>query len=54
MRICENGQYRDMTPEELEAMKNIDSPALPPYMEERLEALESAMLEQILRGVSGD
>jgi hypothetical protein len=50
MRICENGIYRDATPEELEAMQNVESPAPPPSIEERLAALESAMLSQILGG----
>lgn len=50
MRICENGVCRDMTPEELEAIQNEETPVLLPSVEERLEALEYAMLEQILGG----
>ena len=52
MRICENGVYRDATPEEMEVMQNEETPVLPPSVEERLAALESAMLAQILGGVS--
>lgn len=52
MRICENGIYRDMTPAE-EAEYNAmlaAQPAPEPTAEERLEALEAAMLELVMGG----
>lgn len=52
MKKCINGEYIEMTPEEiaeLEAMA-AEMPAPEPTAEERLEALEEAMLE--LLGVS--
>lgn len=49
MRIAEylNGKmvYRDATPEEEAALRAAAAPVPEPTMEERLEALESAMLE---------
>ena len=52
MKICENGIIRDMTPEEIEELEALaqDAPTPPPTAEERLDALESAMLE--LMGVT--
>ena len=49
MRICDNGTYRDMTPEEEEALRAAQgqAPAPAPTAEERLDALEAA----IMRGV---
>lgn len=47
MKKCINGEYIEMTPEEiaeLEAMA-AEVPAPEPTTEERLEALEEAMLE---------
>lgn len=45
MRICDNGTYRDMTPEEEEAWRaaqdQVHAPV--PTAEERLEALEAAL-----------
>lgn len=52
MKKCINGEYIEMTPEEiteLEAM-TAEMPAPEPTAEERIEALEEAMLE--LLGVS--
>lgn len=52
MKICENGVIRDMTPEE-EAEYNAmlaAQPAPEPTEEERLEALEAAMLELVMGG----
>lgn len=52
MKKCINGEYIEMTPEEiaeLEAMA-AEMPAPEPTAEERIEALEEAMLE--LLGVS--
>ena len=47
MRVMENGVYRDMTAEEMAALQREARP-VDPSLEERLEALESAMLEQLL------
>lgn len=47
MKICENGIIRDMTPEEiadLEALAH-DAPTPMPTTEDRIEALESVVLE---------
>lgn len=47
MRVCENGIIREMTPEEIaeyEALAKAE-PMPEPTAEERLEALEGAMLE---------
>lgn len=48
MKICENGIIREMTPEEVaefEALAN-DAP-MPPTIEERIDAMESAVLEML-------
>ena len=47
MKICENGIIRDMTPEEIAELEALaqEEQLPPPTAEERLEALESAMLE---------
>ena len=52
MKICENGIIREMTPEEVAELEALaqDEPVPPPTAEERLEALEGAMLE--LMGVT--
>lgn len=50
MRIMENGIYRDMTEEEIAALETQEELTPKPTMEERLAALEAAMLEQILNG----
>ena len=51
MRICENGIIREMTPEEIAEYEALAQEApMPPTAEERLDALESAMLE--LMGVT--
>ena len=46
-KICENGIIRDMTPEEIAEYEAIaqEAPMPEPTAEERIEALESAMLE---------
>lgn len=52
MKICENGVIRDMTQAE-EAEYNAMLSAQPepgPTAEERLEALEAAMLELVMGG----
>ena len=49
MKICENGIIREMTPEEIaehEALAQ-EAPMPEPTAEERLEALESAVLEMM-------
>lgn len=47
MKICENGIIREMTPEEIAELEVMaaEQPALEPTAEERLAALEDAMLE---------
>lgn len=47
MKIYENGIIRDMTPEEIAACEALASelPSPEPTPEERIAALESAMLE---------
>ena len=54
MKICENGIIREMTPEEIAEFEALAQEAqMPePTAEERIEALESAMLE--LMGVHTD
>lgn len=45
-KICENGIIRDMTPEEIAELEALAQEApMPPTAEERLEALESVVLE---------
>lgn len=48
MRIMEDGICRDMTAEEIAALDIQEEATKEPTMEERLAALEAAMLEQIL------
>ena len=47
MKICENGVIREMTPEEIAELEALaaSEPAAEPTAEERLAALEEAMLE---------
>lgn len=51
-KICENGIIRDMTPEEIAELEALaqEAPMPEPTAEERLDALESALLE--LMGVT--
>ena len=45
MRICENGVYRDATPEEIAALEQAAAqhPTLEPTPEERIAALEEEL-----------
>ena len=45
MRICENGVYRDATPEEITALEQAaaQQPTLEPTAEERIAALEEEL-----------
>ena len=60
MRICENGIYRDMTPEEVAELKKLatEMPAHEPTPEERIAALEQdnaelrEAMEALLSGVT--
>ena len=55
MKRYENGKFVEMTAEEIEkynADRESASEEQPPTIEERLFALESAMLEQLLGGAS--
>lgn len=52
MKKYEDGRYVDMTQEEIESVMQGFSPDETPTTEERLAALEAAMLEQILGGMS--
>lgn len=47
MKKCINGEYIEMTPEEIAEFEAMvaEQPAPEPTAEERLEALEEAMLE---------
>lgn len=49
MKVCENGIIREMTPEEIAEFEALaqDEPLPQPTAEERLEALESAVLEMM-------
>lgn len=50
-----NGQYIDMTPEEIAELQSLadNQPTPEPTAEERLEAIESALLELMGVGVDG-
>ena len=52
MRICENGITRGMTAEEVAELEKLaaEAPATEPTAEDRLAALEAAMLEMIMGG----
>ena len=60
MRICENGIYRDMTPEEVAKLEKLatEMPAPEPSPEERIAALEKDnaelrdALDALLTGVT--
>jgi hypothetical protein len=60
MRICENGIYRDMTPEEIAELEKLaaEAPAPEPTAEERIAALEKDnaelrdALDALLTGVT--
>ena len=60
MRICENGIYRDMTPEEIAELEKLaaEAPAPEPTAEERIAALEKDnaelrdALDALLAGVT--
>ena len=49
MKKYENGEYIEMTDEELQNMEN-DIINAEPTLLERLEALEAAVLEEVLSG----
>lgn len=53
MRICENGIYRDMTPEEIAELERLaaEQPAPEPTAEERIAVLEEA-LNMLLSGAT--
>ena len=45
-KICENGIIREMTPEEVaESEALVHEAPMPPTIEERIDAMESAVLE---------
>lgn len=52
MMICENGIIRGMTAEEVAELEKLaaEAPAPEPTAEDRLAALEAAMLEMIMGG----
>ena len=52
MKICENGIIRSMTAEEVAELEALaaEAPAPEPTAEDRLAALEAAMLEMIMGG----
>lgn len=60
MRICENGIYRDMTPEEIAELEKLaaEAPQPEPSPEERIAALEKdnaelrEAMEALLSGVT--
>lgn len=60
MRICENGIYRDMTPEEIAELEKLaaEQPTPEPTPEERIAALEKdnaelrEAMEALLSGVT--
>lgn len=52
MKIYDNGIYRDMTPEEIASLKTEEATEQKPTVEERLEALEMALIEQLLGGLN--
>lgn len=48
MKICENGIIRDMAPEEIAELEALAQEApMPPTAEERLDAIEAAVLEML-------
>ena len=60
MRVCENGIYRDMTPEEIAELEKFaaEAPVPEPTPEERIVALEQdnaelrSAIETLLAGVT--
>ena len=52
MKICENGVIREMTQEEIDSMNTEEMVESKPTVEERLEAIESALLERLLGGLN--
>lgn len=50
-RVCENGHYRDMTEEEVEALNSHEVIQTEPSHEERIAELEEA-LSMLLKGVT--
>lgn len=50
MKVLENGVYRELTPEEIADYDFKKQEFQEPTLEERLAALEAALLEQILGG----
>ena len=54
MKKLVNGQIIEMTPEEIAAMKEAEAnqPVSEPTAEERIAALEAAMLEMIMGGTT--
>ena len=60
MKICENGVYRDMTPEEIAELEKVaaEMPAPEPTPEDRIAALEKdnaelrEAMEALLSGVT--
>ena len=49
MKVCENGIIREMTPEEVAEFEALaqEAPMPEPTAEERLEAIEAAVLEML-------
>ena len=50
MKKYVNGEYIEMTAEELEELKATDNIVVEPTVIERLEAIEAAILEGVLSG----
>ena len=50
MKKYVNGEYSELTAEELEELTATDNVALEPTTEERLEAIEALLLEGVLKG----
>ena len=48
MKKYVNGEYIEMTPEEMEELKVTDVVIVEPTVEERLEAIEALLLEGVL------
>ena len=51
MKICENGVIREMTAEEIASLNKEEMTEQKPTVEERIEALELALIEQLLGGL---
>ena len=50
MKKYVDGEYIEMTPEEMEELKATDNINIEPTVEERLEAIEALLLEGVLEG----